>query len=249
MSMREIQDLTFDLARGADRLDALFARRAALFTEWFRHATIDRAIGIRLTAAPVSALPGAIRVAHQPGGVPIQDRFEFRFEGSERALLAVVPLHFSTPRPILRGCRAAVGQEWTAVQLDILNGGLVDLWWWRAFEPEPPAFYLGWMLGAVLLVLKISQWIRGLVGATEWEYALELQTHGLSAGLNRAAPPITHVPIRLFGDGADTIEVPVGFFPRLSWQSPEEEIQVLNLILQDVRDAAGLRQGWPRMIF
>jgi hypothetical protein len=31
MTMREIQDLTIDLARGADRLDALFAERAAAF--------------------------------------------------------------------------------------------------------------------------------------------------------------------------------------------------------------------------
>jgi len=34
MTMREIQDLTLDLSRGSDRLDALFEQRAVGFDGW-----------------------------------------------------------------------------------------------------------------------------------------------------------------------------------------------------------------------
>jgi hypothetical protein len=109
MTMREIQDLTLDLARGADRLDTLFQQRSAAFADWFRHATAtEEAYGMRVTAAPIGALPAAIRVARQPNGVPIQGRFQAQFEGSDRARDLVVPLAGPATRPILRGCRAAI---------------------------------------------------------------------------------------------------------------------------------------------
>ncbi len=42
---------------------------------------------------------------------------------------------------------------------------------------------------------------------------------------------------------ASTISVPPTRFPRLSWQSPEQETEVLNLILRDVLDTGGVRQA------
>jgi uncharacterized membrane protein YraQ (UPF0718 family) len=98
MTMREIQDLTLDLARGADRLDALFEQRTAEFADWFRHRTHRSATGMRVTAAPVGTLPTAIRVARQPTGVPILNQFQIQFEGSAQPLEVVVPLRYPTSR-------------------------------------------------------------------------------------------------------------------------------------------------------
>jgi hypothetical protein len=73
MTMREIQDLTLDLARGADRLDALFQQRSAAFADWFRGTTFRHAYAVRVTAVPLSTLPGAIRVARQADGMHFQE--------------------------------------------------------------------------------------------------------------------------------------------------------------------------------
>src|SRR5207237_4122194 len=53
MTMREIQDLTLDLARVADRLDRSFHERATAFTRWFRYSNLAEKAGLRITALPV----------------------------------------------------------------------------------------------------------------------------------------------------------------------------------------------------
>jgi hypothetical protein len=249
MTMREIQDLTLDLARGADRLDALFEQRTAEFADWFRHGTHRSATGMRVTAAPVGTLPTAIRVARQPNGVPLLDRFQIQLEGSAQPLEAVVPLRYPTSRTILRGCRAFAGDDERAIQVDVLDRGVVDLWFWRVSDQDARGLYLGWLLATVILVLKLTHWIRGLAEAPEWEYAIELQIHGLSAaaGPTQAREPLAQIPLQLLGNFADTINVAPTCFPRLSWQSSAEEQDMLNLILRDVLDAGGARQEWPRI--
>lgn len=249
MTMREIQDLTLDLARGADRLDALFDQRATAFYGWMHRAVLGKTHGVRLTAVPLSTLPGAIRVTQHADGLHFQDRFQATVEGTQQLLLA--PLRGATTRPILRGCRAAdvVDQEFS-VQLDILDRGIVDLWWWRAPDNDASSLYLGWLLGSVVLVLKLVNWVRGLATASEWEYAIELQLAGFSATGAPVATtrnPVDAVSIQRIGDFAGTINVAPGRFPRLSWQSATEEEEIVNLVMRDILDSGGVRQPPPRM--
>src|SRR5262249_42748982 len=60
MTMREIQDLTLDLARGADRLNSLFLARASGFEDWFSRTNFESG-GFRVTAAPTAVLPQTTR--------------------------------------------------------------------------------------------------------------------------------------------------------------------------------------------
>lgn len=54
MTMREIQDMTLNVARGLERLDKRFSERSKRFCEEFGYLkTPDKAFGIRITAMPV----------------------------------------------------------------------------------------------------------------------------------------------------------------------------------------------------
>jgi hypothetical protein len=251
MTMREIQDLTLDLARGAARLDGIFQQRATGFHDWFHQAILGRAHGVRVTAVPLSKLPSALRVARLTDGGHFEERFSARFEGSEEEQTLLAPLRGATTRPILRGCRAAHRYEQTlAVELDILDQGIVDLWWWHAPEKETPSLYLGWILGSVHLVLKLVNWVRERTDTPEWQYGLELEVAGLAAtGAAVATPrnPLEAVPIQRMGRFADTIDVPPVVFPRLSWQSSDEQEEILNLVMRDILDSGGVRQPAPRI--
>src|ERR1700747_1740718 len=71
MTMREIQDLTLDLARGADRLDAIFRERASRFEEWWHGASGAKG-GCRITAMPLGGFPGLPRLSGDPNAFPVR---------------------------------------------------------------------------------------------------------------------------------------------------------------------------------
>lgn len=63
MTMREIQDLTLNLSRGSERLERRLSDRATRFmSEYARLETPDNALGIRMTAAPVTNEIKIVRV-------------------------------------------------------------------------------------------------------------------------------------------------------------------------------------------
>ena len=66
MSMREIQDMTLNVARGLERLERRLSERSERFAQEFdRLETPEDAFGIRLTAAPVGEEIRFDRVFHQ----------------------------------------------------------------------------------------------------------------------------------------------------------------------------------------
>ena len=104
MTMREIQDLTIDLARGADRLDALFGERAAAFNVWFPHLGGGERAGCRITALPLGAFPGLPHFStnNLEPKLPIKSRYRAAEGGDEFELPGPI---FHDTRPIVRGMR------------------------------------------------------------------------------------------------------------------------------------------------
>ena len=79
MTMREIQDLTIDLLRGADRLESVFRQRQAAFKESLEFVNTEHG-ACRITAVPMGAFPGNTPAIREAERFPDQDslRGEFR---------------------------------------------------------------------------------------------------------------------------------------------------------------------------
>jgi hypothetical protein len=123
MTMREIQDLTLDLARGADRLDKVFQERASGFEEWWQSANVGTGV-CRITAIPLAGFPGLPRLSGDPNEFPIRTRFRANC-GAD--------VDFTGPplggfRQIVRGFRR-YEQDNGSARIDIFESGLIDLWY------------------------------------------------------------------------------------------------------------------------
>jgi hypothetical protein len=167
MTMREIQDLTIDRLRGADRLNARLARLA----ETFNHATRKKFF-LQLAAAPTTAkislpwntdpaliLPTTRSFSSQDG----KHTFSLPNQG------------VNGPRPILRGWRWV--DQWVQPQL------LVDVYWDGSvvvqFEVRDDE--TNWTLDPELVValagnalLEVDR-VRKLGGQPDAEYAVKFQ--------------------------------------------------------------------------
>jgi len=173
MTMREIQDLTLDLARGADRLDKIFSERASGFEEWWQRASGHNGV-CRITAMPLAGFPGLPRLSGDPNAFPVRTRFRANYVSTDVDLAGPSLGGF---RQIVRGLRR-YGQDNYAARIDIFESGLIDLW----YRHEPTAsrhhFFIGWLLGAYLSVLGSIDTARSMANVPEWEFAIEFTLDG-----------------------------------------------------------------------
>ena len=120
LSMREIQDMTLNLARGSERLERRLQERSSKFEDEFRHLeTPDDAFGFRMTAVPVgdeirfeSVYSGGrlIEELHPPDvevGRGSNDR-DYRL----RTIRSLHRMHFHDWRPMLRAARVEESHNW-----------------------------------------------------------------------------------------------------------------------------------------
>lgn len=247
MTMREIQDLTLDLARRGDRLDAQFEDRASAFTQWFRYSNLAEKGGLRVTAVPLDRLPKAIRTADHLDRFTLKRDFRIGFEDGRQIELARPP-HFPNSRPVLRGYRFYYDRDGDAAQLDILDSGVVDFWS-RCTVRERRHLRTESVLTTFLAVLKHVDSLRALAEAPEWEFGIEVAFDGLTAA---PAPPDARVALSAivivdFAERAIQLPGPPIRFPRLASRSPSDEEELLNLVFRDLIDAAGDRSVLPRM--
>jgi len=246
MTMREIQDLTLDLARGADRLDALFAERAAGFTDWLRHSSGERA-ACRITALPLGAFPGSsprfstnleTKLPTKQGYRVAQGDSEFELPGPR----------FHDTRPIVRGMRRL--ERDSKMRVDILQSGLIDFWSRGTLgqtQSDPPKefhFDMTWLLGYYLAVMDLIDGMRSLAGVPDWEFAIEFALDGLvdlpGTGIGAAMLPAVKITRGSF-DVSD-IRLPVKF-PRIPYRNRSDRDEILNLFYDDLGDAAGDRRN------
>ena len=106
MTMREIQDLTIDLLRGADRLESTFRQRDALFKESLEFVNTEHG-ACRITAVPLGGFPGIPRLSGNPGDFPIRTQFRVNFS-TDLNLAGLSPDRF---RQIVRGFRWSKGRQ------------------------------------------------------------------------------------------------------------------------------------------
>ncbi len=258
MTMREIQDMTLNVARGMERLEQRFNDRAERFVrEFARLDKPDHAWGVRVTAVPVGE---DLRVQRLYGKVGIDGRFlepwpsVFRGKTGTR----VPHSHLGAPdqwRPVLRGARATYHSAGTRPEFDyyreIRCDGLVETGFCygrvRANEDTLP---LSEGLPVLLLANTLTQAhrLRTEAGAPTAEYAIEVRIDVAGS-----------IPVVVAKDGDPIfsrerqLDPEHGRFPRYALGSPDEIPALLTTFHQDLWDSLGLAveaeqfsiQGWP----
>ncbi len=125
MAMREIQDLTIDLLRGADRLESIFRQREAGFKETLEFVNSEQG-ACRITAVPLGTFPSVPRLSGNPGDFLIRTRFRVNF-GIDLDLAGPTTDRF---RQIVRGFRWSNHEN--SVRYEVYETGLIDLWYRHA---------------------------------------------------------------------------------------------------------------------
>jgi hypothetical protein len=241
MTMREIQDLTLDLARGAERLDTIFRERASRFQEWWQGVSGQNGV-CRITAVPLGGFPGLPRLSGDPNAFPIRTHFRAKYGSADVDLAGPSLGGF---RQIIRGLRKYEHEG--AARIDIFESGLIDLWYCHPPIASGHHFFIGWLLGGYLSVLDAIDTARAMANVPEWEFAVEFTLDGTTGlpGADGRKVRLGALSIGAFNDPHSKSlieELPVGF-PRIPYWNRRDREMILNIVLNDLIDAAGGPRG------
>lgn len=243
MTMREIQDLTFSVARGVDHIQRFVDDVKRELTEWNElDRGAQRSIAYAIAAVPQSSElyvdkvhgVAAVRPARINGHVRLSRSDDRWFEMSSLD----APYNF---RPILRGSQGEEGRadRGSRRQRVLCNGCYVDLSRLRGPPNDTPGsrsefvIYPGWIFGSLLSTLESIEQFRVFAGAQSARYALSVSALATEkCGVNR------------WGDGGYG---PVGAIARGFVQLPLYEVgdrdewpELLTLIHRDFWDSIGV---------
>jgi hypothetical protein len=243
MTMRQIQDLTFSVARGVEsviaRLQAL-QRDCSLWAD--AHTTSDdvRRLVLRVTAVPSSS--GVyINPIHGVQAIrPTAHPYHLRFaDGSEEVIL--VPRKPCNWRPIVRGTEASKedprsGDSTRASKsrIQLFCDGAISYTWVydedRAGSSVNHVLFPGWLFALVANAMESANQIRNTGDASSIDYAMdvEVQTTDKLAVAQIGSFGATTVPKRSIG-----LLPRYSIGPRQTWQ------EVFNLFVSDLLDAVG----------
>ena len=201
MTMREIQDLVLNLARGTEKLDTLLTERSERFEEEFRGLSgwNHNAIGIRATAAPLGD-----EIWFDPSHKALRDELDWHSVTAQldddSCELEGGNLKISSTndwRPILRGARMEESfyrsrslTDRTLIKKvyrEIHCNGLIELGLTSSRSTEPLFFQseeryggllpAGWLITMFANLMVWIDRLRNHAGAPVAEYALELETY------------------------------------------------------------------------
>lgn len=207
MTMREIQDLVLNLARGTEKLDTLLTERSERFEEEFRIFSDwdQNAIGIRATAVPLGD-----EIWFDPSHEALKDELAWHSviasSGDGCSELSGGSLKIPSTndwRPILRGARMEEPDRRSftdrsltkRVYREIHCNGLVELGltsfrskdlFFKPYE-EGGILPAGWLITIFANLLVWIDRLRNHAGAPVAEYALELETRIYGEPLPRLA--------------------------------------------------------------
>ena len=213
MTMREIQDLVLNLARGTEKLDTLLNERSEQFEEEFRDFInyYQDTIGIRATAAPLGD-----EIWFDPGHRALRDELDWHSViahlGDVSCELEGGNLKISSTndwRPILRGARMEESfyrsrslTDRTLIKKvyrEIHCNGLIELGLTSSRSTEPLFFQseeryggllpAGWLITMFANLMVWIDRLRNHAGAPVAEYALELETYIYGKPLPRLSVP------------------------------------------------------------
>lgn len=244
MTMREIQDMTLNVARGMERVERRFGERAERFVHEFARLQVpEQAWGIRVTALPVR---DDLRIERVYSRFHVDARF---VEPWRRVLCGGGAAHRwmdNAPkpdswRPILRGARATYYSDQPAnspfdcyreIRCDgLAEAGCVSC----RTGPNEETLYLPEGLPVVLLANTLTQahCLRTEAGAPTAEYGVEVQFRVAGA-----------LPVRLVTDELPprewVLRRDLGPLPRYSLVSAGEVPAILTTFYQDLWDNLGI---------
>lgn len=244
MAMREIQDMSLNLARGLALVEATFAERSQKFQEWVSRNS--RIAAVRVTALPLWELPDPGRLASQA-----QEFFPgakiFRGTIGAMAVQLDFPVNHFSPRPCLRGVvRAGSTGPWET-NWELQQSGLSDLYFGArpregtTVETSLPILrHQEVMAGVANSLFEIDNF-RKLIGAPDAEYGIEIQIRDF-ADQSRQFEYIEGSSWYwgfFFESGGDQYKVPNLTLPRYSVGSAAEFGDLLSIINTDIYDALG----------
>jgi hypothetical protein len=245
MTMREIQDMTLNVARGLARIDASFDERRSAFHKW-ANPQAD-VVACRVTALPLVDLPDPGRLFGKPGAFPAER--DFKATANHQSYDLWLGLGRTNERPRLRGIERSNQTDQGAFQWELHQNGLTDLW--IAFRPRQnslaaanaPAEHLlrhQNVLAAVANGLCILDHHRTQVGAPEAEYGMEIEI------ISTGNPPIIYTGV-FVNDGTYSWPIPSWpiILPRYSVGVRDEFAALLEIVNVDMYDALGIRQAQP----
>jgi len=245
MTMREIQDMTLNVARGLAGIDASFKQRCDAFHEWASNQM--HMVAYRVTALPLVDLPDRGRIFGK------QDVFaahrEFKATVGGRTVSLPILVGDISERPRLRGVARSGEYGSSSFQWELYQSGLTDLWISARPRQNPNLgptvhgdliLYHAEILGAVANTLSVFNHYRAYVGVPDAEYGIEIEIGQFTAS---GKLPILYYG--LFADGGtDRYQIPdlSVLLPHFSVGSHDEFEQLLSMIDVDLYDALGIRR-------
>jgi Putative DNA-binding domain len=243
MTMRQIQELTFSVARGTD---SVVARLQGLQQDCRQWADADstradvRRLILRVAAVPTSA-EVYINPVHGIEAIrPTARSYHVKFpNGSEEVIL--VPRTPFNWRPIVRGTeatkedpRAQMSSRSSRSRMQLFcDGAITYTWVYDEAKSAPSAehtLFPGWLFGLVANAMETAHRIRTVSSASSIDYAMDVEVETSD-----------ELTVAQIGSLASTT-VPkgsIGLLPRYSVGPRENWQEVFNLIVSDFLDAIG----------
>lgn len=247
MTVREIRDLTLELARSGDRLEALFAERQKAAESHYKalHSRIfpgfhSRGLLVRVSALPLTrlAIPGVTnrRDLWWRGG-------EFEYHVGEQKQQSVYPAREFNSEPSIRLRQLYQGASEGSEYLErvVRDDGLVEFTFTNIDQPRegrttvPPVF-IDWLVAPVVGVLAQVEHLRRSLASDATEYGMEIElrsTHEI--GVSWGARSHSSTPRTL----SNVI------LPRYSIGRREEFDGLLSNIVADLWNSVGAPYNTP----
>jgi len=181
MTMRQMQDLTFSVARGLEAVEQRFAAAGRLFKEFSQ--AVNRPpethrLGLRATVIPLNEL--YIERVHNVAAIqPSLRNARLRLEPADRDYALMPPFNVHLWRPALRGSEAYQQGDESHARLGVYCDGTIKYEWLCDSrldrQGRPYLLYPGWYFAVAVNAVESSDRFRTAAGAAAVEYALEIE--------------------------------------------------------------------------
>jgi Putative DNA-binding domain len=239
MTMRQMQDLTFSVARGLEAVEQRFAAASHLFKEFAQ--TVNRPpethrIGLRVTAIPLSEL--YIERVHNVAAIqPSLRNARLRLQPAPPDYGLTPPFNVHLWRAALRGTEAYQQNDESHARVGVYCDGTIRYEWVRDTRLDGQGrrylIYPGWYLAVAVNAVESSDRFRTVAGAAAVEYALEIELIASRA-----------LPVMRFGDNwfDPAGQYPPGStpFPRYVVGPPATFQETYTQIYRDFWNAIGI---------
>ena len=255
LTMREIQDMTINLARGTARLERQLDGRSRRFRQDFnRLEEPEDAFGFRMTAVPIGDeirldsvyASGNLIEEFRPPKVEVR-RAENDENSQLDSLRSVYRMHFQDWRPMLRAARVeeshrSGGRVDRYAYADFHANGLLE---WGFVSNRLVQTGAGFVFSPILceplvsmlaLLLVWADRVRALAGAPGADYVVQPQF--------RVTAPNVRVADKDNGDEVGTIQRNDTHFPQYPLETPSEFGKALSRFECDFWNYFGADPGW-----